>query len=374
MTPRRLSPYSASLALAAGLLGIALAVPAPAEACSMDQPVRHFVQWTAGGALALVDPAGHVARVSGQSAGAVALADEYDLDLAAFSPDGRTMIALDEDFSDQDRGAGCLATYVHIWKVDLSTGARTRLRRLRSSAAYAVRFNSAGTLLLVVAANFVEVPHVHLFDVESGERLRVTPGANAHWLDDRRWYLEPEEGRARVIDATTGRLVANGPAAPESEATTLRFLAPGATRAEFWMVERRGSDHRLVRARVDGRRIRRQRLTWTFRGWPIAVSGDQRRLATIGQSGALVRVRDTATGRVVARVSGQTGYTTAALDETGTHLAIASHAPIPADEAASAITDLSAFQPATFEVLDLEAGTRRHVGPNPASVVRLATE
>src|SRR5690606_25824858 len=182
-----------------------LASPTRVEACSQDMPVVHQLRFAGTNVIALADPiAGSVVKLGTAASVLTSHADFRFHAYAVFTPDGTSMIVARHDYSDELLAAGCFATFVHVERVDLATRTRTRIRRLRAAAASAMHLTDDGRRLVLDASDRDGEPVVHVFDLSTGERLRVTRDLRGEIVDDTTLFGTDLEGGHRLVELTTG--------------------------------------------------------------------------------------------------------------------------------------------------------------------------
>jgi hypothetical protein len=363
----RSHPACAAFAAAASLLCLE---PSPARACSEPAPVLHHVTFTARGILALAGPQGRVTTLEG-TPHVVREDHGYAYSPAAFTHDGRAMLLLDEDYSDEELGQDCLATFVDVVRVELATGARTVLRRLRSGRAQAVRISPDDRLALVMAGDSVGEPVVHLFDLGTGSRVWVTRDVDAFFLDSETLLVEDEMGELRVARATDRRAIARIGAADDGR---WAFVPGDSSADQFTLAHEATTDRsrsydfesQLVRVVVNGRRARLERSSYRFRGHAVEISRDGSRVLV--HRGSAVAVLDRASGRGLHRIRSSYRFTAIALAPDGGSLALVTLRRPTRTELEDPY-DPHASMPTMLERFDLATAARTQLGDLPASSV-----
>lgn len=345
LLPRLRTPALPRLLRHAALVALAtlatLATPRRSHACSADMPVVHQVRFAGADVVALADPiTGSVVKL-GTTASVRTSHDDFLFHAhAVFSTDGATMWVARNDYADEMLGAACLSTFVHLERVDLATGARTRIRRLRSGGVNAIRLTPDEQHLILDAGDRDGEPVVHVFDLRTGDRLRVTRDLSGEVVDDTTLFVTDLEGGRRLADLVTGATVAR---LASSEAEL--HVVPGFGSRDAFTLSVREND-RIVLADVtrDGRRLRMRRLRWRTRGTFVQSSSDGTRVLVL--RGRHARVLDRATGAVVMETHTTYTFTAAALRPDGGELALVSIPRPPPDP--DAAYRLDAFQPPTI--------------------------
>jgi hypothetical protein len=372
MTSRAGTTWPLSVtALAAA--GVAWASPgAPARACSESTPVRHQVAFTAAGVLLSYGAEGRMLRIDAQAATVLSprLAYRALPEVVGFTPDGRTVLVAALAFEDRERGPSCMATHVYVSRVDVASGEGTRIRRLRAANAESWEVAPDGTRALLMASDSADEPVVHVFDLVTGSRLRVTRDRRGWFLDANTLLVEDPDGSLRIVSAAQGRTLAWLPPARAGET---RRLLPGDTRADAFtlVVEREGAPARLVQVRVAGRRVTITPRALRIRGVPLAsAAGGTRLLVQDGRAGEgrTVRVLASDTGAELARATTPYRYTAATLSADGEVLGLVS-VPRPPPNRFDQPYDMHAYLPTTVERIEIATGARVAWGDGPASVL-----
>lgn len=321
------------------LLAAILSLPSRGRACSGDMPIVHQLRFAGTNVIALADPIhGSVVKL-GTVASVLTTHGELRFHAhAVFTSDGTSMIVARNDYADEALGAACLATFVHVERVDLTTGARTRIRRLRSAGVNAIRITDDDRHLVLDANDSTGEPVV--FDLTTGERLRVTRDLRGEIVDDSTLFVTDLEGGHRLVELTTGATIARLSATE----TELHVVRGAGSRDAFTLTSRENERDRLHEVTRDGRRLRTRRARWVTRGEPIQTSSDGTRVLVL--RGRHAQVLDRTTGAVVMETHTAYDFTAAALRPDGGELALVSIPRPPPDPDGAYLLD--AFQPTTI--------------------------
>jgi len=332
-------PSSAAFFLGCGLVATLLCSivsgtllgPSVARACSAGVPVRHHVRFGTNAVLANADPNGHVAALDDPSFAHVE---------AALTADGRTLVLAREDYSDEDLAAGCLATFVDVVRVDLTTGTATRLRRIRDIALQRLTLSADDRHLLVQTSE-----ETHLFSLETNRRVRVFDELTVDFVG-----TDALLASDRLVDLASDRTLATLPLDPN------RRVLPGFGDRDAFrvIVDREGAPSRIFEATRSGRRVVLRHVRMPLRGRVVASSADGTRVLAL--VGADARVYEVPTGRELLHRRAAHRFTTGALSADGRSVALVQHARPDPREAAESAYPLEAFQPTTVERVDVESG------------------
>jgi dipeptidyl aminopeptidase/acylaminoacyl peptidase len=273
------------------------------------------VAFTAWGPVA--QAGGAVVRFVDET-GSVVVRDEHvEGALAAFSPDGQTLVSVSPVRLGSDAGP-CEPTHVWVRVHDLTGPTSRRIARLRGGRPTNVRFSPTGRYVAVGTANDEGETRMHLFDLESGYRKWVATAVDVTWLDEAQVVLRERHGRLslnRVEDAERVRVLA-------PPARRLIPYPEGADGTGFFATVGRRRDLRFARARLVGERLRIEERRFELPSRPVAISADAKRGAL--RVDDTVEIRDLESGAVLATVSGRPAYEAVALSADGRLLALVS--------------------------------------------------
>lgn len=359
----KLPTFVAAPALLVLLSAIAVTVPAPAHACSAARDPRHHVRWTPSGFVAFGDPDGRVVVVSGPAAPRVVARDAGFAQVHAdVSRDGRTAIRVIEDFSDEALGAGCMATFIAVERIELGARRGRRIARIRAGGSGAVRLSPGGNRALVHWYDYGGIHRVDVLDVAGGRRIRRLEILQAIWLSDERIAAVGEDASVHVIDVTTGTatpVIAAPATTPDADAGP-SLLEGDATPDAFSVLVGRGPNGHVARVTLAPA-VRVVEAPWVLTDPILTLSPSGNVLVVSSTQPASLRILERRSGRTLATIRGQYGYLDAAFSADGAQLALVSY-EAPGPDADDDMYYSPANEPMNLETLDLASGTRIHWG------------